>query len=240
MSIQIGICDDRAEDIKILTEALYDYDASFKISAYNDGESFIEDWLEGKVLFDIVFLDIYMPGVNGIETARQMRADMKNAKIIFISSSNEHYPEAYDLFAFNYLLKPLNRERLNRVLDQALADIMGERQQQISFSYKGTTYRIFCREILYIESSDKTIYFHMTDKRILQCYGKLDELLKQLPEDSFIRCHQSFVVNILHVREMADNHFRIDQAVISISRKYMKAVKDKYFAYLFAHMSRGL
>lgn len=240
MSVQIGICDDRAEDIRILSEALYAYDPFFEITTYTDGESLLEDWSEHKILFDILFLDIYMPGLNGIETAGKIRAAMKDVKIIFISSSNEHYPEAYDVFAFNYILKPLNTEKLNRVLDQALATINKERRQQISFRYKAKTYRIFCRDILYMESRDKIICFHMTDKTTLQCYAKLNEILIQLPEEFFIRCHQSFAVNVLHVTEMADNHFRIGSTVISISKKYQKASKDKYFAFLFTHMNRGL
>jgi len=240
MSVQIGICDDSTEDIRILSEALYAYDASFQISTYTDGESLLEDWSEHKILFDILFLDIYMPGLNGIETASKIRAGMKNSKIIFISSSNEHYPEAYDVFAFNYILKPLNPEKLNQVLDQALIDIGGERKQQISFSYKAANYRIFCRDIVYIESRDKIICFNMANRITLQCYAKLDEILKQLPKESFIRCHQSFAVNIFHVTEMSENHFNIGSAVISISKKYQKSAKDKYFEYLFTHMnSRG-
>jgi DNA-binding LytR/AlgR family response regulator len=237
MSVQIAICDDSAEDIRTLAEALYAYDDSFQISDYKDGESLLEDCLNHEILFDIIFLDIYMPGLNGIETAGKIRNIMKEVKIIFISSSNEHYPEAYDVFAFNYIIKPLNSEKLNRILDQALMTITKERRRQIQFSYKATNYRILCRDILYIESRDKIIFFYITGRTTLQCYAKLDEILKQLPEESFIRCHQSFVVNILHVTEMAENHFRIGSSVINISKKYQKVSKDKYFEYLFTHMN---
>jgi len=241
MPIQIGICDDCAEDSKILSEALYTYDDSFHITDYSDGESLLEDCLNHEILFDILFLDIYMPGLNGIETASKIRANLKDVIIIFASSSDEHYPEAYDVFAFNYIIKPLNTQKLNSVLDQALMNITKERGKQIQISYKGTNYRILCQSILYIESKDKIILFHMTDRTTLQCYAKLDEILKQLPEESFVRCHQSFAVNIFHATAMAENHFRIGPAVISISKKYQKESKDKYFEYLFTHMNhRGL
>jgi len=239
MPVQICICDDSAEDINILTEALYKYDDSFQILTYKDGESLLDDLSENKILFDIIFLDIYMPRLNGIETAGKIRHDMKDVKIIFISSSNEHYPEAYYVFAFNYIVKPLNPEKLNHILDQALMSIADERRQQISFTYKAINYKFFCKDILYIESRDKIILFHMADKTTLQCYSKLDEILKQLPQELFIRCHQSFVVNIFHVTEMAENHFRIGSAAISISKKYQKPSKDKYFSYLFNHMNGG-
>jgi len=225
------------EDIRILMEALYSYDASFQISTYSDGQSLLEDCYEHKILFDILFVDIYMPGLTGIETAKKIRNDMKDVKIIFISSSNEHYPEAYDVFAFNYIIKPLDPKKLNGVLDQALMSINKERQQQIQFSYKATNYRILCRDILYLETRDKVIFFHLTDKTTLKCYAKIDEILEQLPEESFIRCHQSFAVNIYYVTEMTENHFRIGQSVINVSKKYLKVSKDKYFVYLFKHMN---
>jgi DNA-binding LytR/AlgR family response regulator len=237
MSVQIGICDDRVDDIMTLSKALYSYDESFHISEYTDGKSLFEDCLEHEILFDILFLDIYMPGLNGIETAGKIRAIMKDVIIIFVSSSKEHYPEAYDVFAFNYIIKPFNQKKLNDILDQALMNITKDRRQQIQFSYKATNYRILCKDILYIESRDKIILFHMKDKTTSQCYAKLDDIMKQLPDESFARCHQSFIVNIFHVTEMAENHFRIGQSVINISKKYQKPSKDKYFNYLFTHMN---
>ena len=239
MQVQIVICDDQAEDIRRLSEALYAYNPYFQILSYTDGKSMLEDCCDHKILIDILFLDIYMPGLSGIETGRKIRTEMNDTKIIFVSSSNEYYPQAYDVFAFNYILKPIDNEKLNHILDQALMNIMSERRQQTSFSYKGTTYRVFLRDILFIESNDKVILFHMADKTILQCYAKMDEMLKQLPEDSFIRCHQSFAVNTFHVTEMTEKHFRLDLIMISISKKYMKAAKDKYYSYLFSHMNRG-
>jgi DNA-binding LytR/AlgR family response regulator len=96
-----------------------------------------------------------------------------------------------------------------------------------------------CRDILYIESQDKRLLFHLADEDVLQCYGKLDEVLKELPEQSFFRCHQSFLVNLSHVTEVADNYFRIRQSIISISRKYGKQAKERYYTCLFSCMGGG-
>lgn len=238
MPVQIGICDDCADDIGRLSEALYQYDDSFQVSRYTDGKYLLEDCSQHEIIFDIIFLDIYMPGLNGIEIAGKIRSVLKDVIIVFVSSSNEHYPEAYDVFAFNYIVKPLQQEKLNRVLDQALLTLSKEHGRQIQISYKGVNHRINCREILYLESRDKTIYFHLADRTTLQCYTKMDDILKQLPEESFIRCHQSFAVNIFHVGEMAEKHFRIKTTTISISKKYQKSSKDKYFNYLFTHMNK--
>ena len=179
--------------------------------------------------------------MNGIETAVKLREVDNNVKIIFVSSSNDYYTEAYDVFAFNYITKPLSKQRLNIILDQVMISIAHNqmRRRQINFSYRGLNYRIYCREIMYLESRDKNIYFYLKDKITMQCHAKLDDILKQLPEELFVRCHQSFAVNVFHVTEAGNNYFRMDSTVVSISKKYQKSSKEKYFNYIFDHMDRG-
>lgn len=181
-----------------------------------------------------------MPGLNGIATAGKIRTHLPDVKIIFISSSNEHYPEAYDVFAFNYMIKPVNPEKLRLILDQALAGMIVERRQKFFFSYRNVNYQIFVRDILYLESNEKLICFHMVNGSQLMCYTKIDDVLRQLPESSFVRCHQSYAVNIYHVTEMAGHNFRIGPDMINISRKYLKASKESYFSHLFNYLDRGI
>ncbi len=143
------------------------------------------------------------------------------------------------MFAYNYILKPLERERLYRILDRALEELRRESEHRISFSYKSKVYSVDSRNILYIESRDKLILFHMADGNTMQCYGKLDGIEKKLPFRSFIRCHQSFIVNVSSITEMGENYFRIGQVVISISRKYSKPAREHYYEYLFSHMGKS-
>ena len=239
MPVKIIICDDDAEDITLLSDALYTYDPSFEIIAFTSGETLLSEMTDSALSADILFLDIYMPGINGILAAQRIRAERKDLKIIFLSSSKEYYPQAYEVFAFNYILKPFDKERLYAVLRRALDELGRENACKISFSYKSASYSVDCREILYIESRDKLLLFHLVDGSVMQTYWRLDELIKELPNQSFIRCHQSFIVNISNITEMGENYFRIGQAMIGISRKYLKSVKDQYYDYLFAHMGAG-
>lgn len=238
ISIHIAICDDNPDDCMVLTRALLSYDSTFHIAEYRDGESLLEDCLCPKMPFDLIFIDIYMPGMNGLTTVGNIRNQSKDAKIIFVSSSKDHYPEAYSLFAFNYIVKPIRKEQIDAVLEQACSNIFRERRQQLSFDYKNIHYRIYTRDIQYIESRNKVICFHMTDGSELLCYKKLDEVLSQLPGSIFVRCHQSFAVNFIYVSKFEKNHLCIDSVPISISRKYLADVKEKHVAFLFKHMDR--
>jgi DNA-binding LytR/AlgR family response regulator len=239
MPVKIAICDDAAEDIEQLSNALSAYDNSFEITSFTRGEMLMDELRDGSFTADLLFLDIYMPGIDGIQTAQEIRGIQKELKIIFLSSSKEHYQQAYEVFAFNYIVKPFDRERLYAVLSRALNELRKESGYKLGIRYKGTVYHTDCRDILYIESRDKLLLFHLADEAVLQCYGKLDEILGELPEKFFFRCHQSFLVNLSYVTEVGDAYFRIGQTVISISRKYGKVAKERYYACLFSHMGGG-
>ncbi len=239
MSIQIAICDDDAQDIAQLSSALLAFDPMAEITSFASGKALMDELSDGCLVADLLFLDIYMPELNGIQTAQKIRSLHQDLKIIFLSSSRDHYPQAYEVFAFNYIVKPFDRERLYAVLNRALDELQKENRYNIRIQYKGIAHTVDCRRILYVESRDKRLMLYLTEERILQCYGRLEEILQELPEPYFVRCHQSFVANLLHVTEAGDNYFRIGQAMIGISRKYGKQAKDKYYTCLFSQMGGG-
>jgi DNA-binding LytR/AlgR family response regulator len=239
MATKVVICDDIERDVEQLSEFLLAYDHSFEIIVYNSGEALIDDFLNSDEDADIVFLDIHMPGIDGVETAKMIRRKNEDIRIIFITSSKEYYQQAFEVFASNYILKPLNKDRLYTVLDRVLDEIRKDHSQKISIRYRSSIHNVDCRHILYIESQDKLITFYMSDGSNLQCYSKLDDVENELPEQTFIRCHKSFIVNAAHIDEMADNFFIVGDVKINISKNRMKSTKDKYYSYLFSRMGRG-
>lgn len=239
MPVKITICDDTEGDIALLASVLSEYNPLFEITSFTSGKMLVDEFLYKNFTTDILFLDIYMPGIDGIKTAQEIRTKKKELKIIFISSSKDHYPEAYEVFAFNYILKPFSKERLYAVLDRALDEISKDSGYKICIQHKGAVHNVDCGDILYIESQDRLLLFHLAGGSILQCYGKIAEIQKELPEQIFLRCHQSFIINLEQVTEMKENYVYVGQVMISISRKYAKNVKEQYYAYLFSHMGRG-
>lgn len=239
MPIKIAICDDTAEDIALLSNTLSAYDPLFEITSFISGKTLVDELMDDSFFADILFLDIYMPEMDGIQTAQKIRSKKKDLKIIFLSTSREHYPQAYEVFAFNYIEKPFSKERLYVVLDRVLGELRKESGYKINIHYKGALHNVDCRNILYIESQNKLLLFNFADGNTLQCYGKLEEILKDLPRQFFVRCHQSYLINLSHVTEMKENYVRMGQVMISVSRKYGKDVKENYYAYLFSHMGGG-
>jgi DNA-binding LytR/AlgR family response regulator len=174
-----------------------------------------------------------MNGINGVETAKKIRAVNSDTYIIFVSSSDDFYREAYDLYAFNYLIKPLKKEKLTGVLDRAIKDLNKDDNQVIRFSYDNRLHTINCSQLLYITSDKHNIYFHLLNNQTLKAYGKIDDFIAQLPAKVFLRCHQSYIVNLKHVTQMTSSEFIVGENKVPISRKYSTLSRKNYRDQMF-------
>lgn len=165
-----------------------------EIYTFSSGQEFLT---AGK-RFDLVFLDIQMEGINGIETARVLRETQPEAVLIFVTGTKEYALEAFDVSAFHYLLKPLEESKFKEVLSRALekaGKYRAYRREQLFIRARNRT--VNQGDILYIESRGKKVEFH-TLKENFTIYGSMNELEGQLG-DSFYRCHRGYLVNMAYI-----------------------------------------
>lgn len=230
--IHIAICEDKDEDLAHLRNMLCRTNILCDLAEYNSAESLMFDIETNQKQFDIFILDIYLPGQNGVEAARQIRVANENTILIFLTGSEEFYREAFDLYAFHYLLKPVRLDDLTRVLQKALSLIaVPEETLQITFRGQNTTLRQ--ADVMYISSSNHALCFHMKDGREHTSYGRLDGLEIQLSSEMFVRCHKSFIINLLYVSRLVREGFYIDDTLIPISRTHAAEAKERYHRRLF-------
>lgn len=171
--------------------------------------------------------------VDGLETIRKIREKEMAVAVLFMSKSDEYYRDAFDLFAYNYLLKPVTEETLEYVMEPLKKRLnSGNDERVIHFQYRARVYTLRHSQVSYITSSLHIVNFHMTDGSTLQCRGKLKDFEKQLENSIFLRCHQSFIVNMERVTGAKNDSFRIGEHVIPISRSYNRTAHEKYDEYL--------
>lgn len=194
--MRIAIVDDE----KIICEQIKDFiqkeHGDCQIDSYFSGQAFLE---AGKQ-FDLVFLDIQMEGMDGMDTARALRKTQPEAVLIFVTGSKEYVFEAFDVSAFHYLLKPLEETKFKEVLARALLESQRHRagrQERLFIRTKNLT--IDQKDILYIESRGKKVDIH-TLKETFSIYGAMNELETQLSK-SFYRCHRGYLVNMAYITE---------------------------------------
>ena len=187
----VAICEDEGYILAELREKVEKYMNSkslpVSIKTFTSGE----ELLKAKEKFDIILLDLILPGIHGLEVARQIAYI---SRIIFITSYKEYAVEAFDVNAVHYLVKPVTEERLFLALDRAVKQTEQMDSQALTLIKSGKTQVIFIRDILYCEVFNHQVRIH-TVHGTYDYFGTLDMLETKLDE-RFFRCHRSFVVNM--------------------------------------------
>lgn len=230
--IRIAVCEDNKKDLAHLHQLLGQMKIPCDITEYKTAESLLRDFETNGKRFDLFILDIYLSGLSGVDAARHIRAKNKNALLVFLSTSEDFYREAFDLYAFQYLVKPVRKDLLSDVL-QKVADIINRPEETLRISFNGQDTILRQLDISYVSSSNHILLFHMQDGTKYTSYGKLDEMQPRLTRHCFVRCHKSFIVNIRHVTKLTKEGFYIEETLIPISRTYAADARENYKKLLF-------
>ena len=189
--LAIAICEDEEHLLDELHRKVEKYTEQNQVSANIKTYLCGEDLLKEEISFDVILLDLKLPGINGMEVARQLPP---GSRIIFITSYQEYAVEAFEVEAVHYLLKPVTEERLCLALDRAVRRTEQMDDQALTLMKSGETCVIRIRDILYCEVFNHQVSVY-TRHGGFTCSGTLDDLENRLDE-RFFRCHRSFIVNL--------------------------------------------
>lgn len=236
-SLKIAICDDSAiflNETKSYIEAWSEATGhSVQIYCYDNGDTLIE--AHKTCHLDIIFLDIIMPLLNGMDTARELRQLDRSVNIIFLTSSPEFALESYEVKAQGYLLKPVSSEKIAKELNELMPHFYEEPKHLIiktAFGYQ----KLYFHDIEYVEAQNKRVLFYLCSGQPIEVAEPLHHFEDQLlTSDGFFKCHRSYFVYLPNV-----DHFSNSEIItrsghsIPIARGYGKAFKDAYFSVMFA------
>lgn len=190
----IAICEDETyllEELRKKAEAyLKTRHYPAEIRTFTSGE----DLLKEQRPFDLILLDLVLPGINGLETAKRLSS---KSRIIFITSYREYAVDAFEVEAVHYLLKPVTDERLYQAMDRALKQSKQADDRTLALIKSGSTHILPIRDILYCEVFDHRVCIH-TAQGNYEYSGTLDMLEGKL-DGRFFRCHRSYLINMSHV-----------------------------------------
>ena len=226
--MRIAVCDDNQLDRDIIKDFLHTYMTSKSIpntiTEYENGMNLIYDIEEGRY-YDMVFLDIFMDQILGMDIARKLRNVGYTGNIVFLTSTAEFAVDSYEVEASGYLLKPHDYEKLcgllNRIIDRTNIG-------HFQVSVRNTIYSIPFGEIVYVESRNNICILHRSDGSEYTIYKKLSEVELQLNESRFLRCHQSYLVNMSYISK-ADSQFELTTGdVVLIRQRSQKEIRRIY------------
>ena len=156
--------------------------------------------------YDVVFMDIELGSISGIELSARLLQIHPDMQIIFISGYDDYYLQVYDVDHIFFLRKPIETQRLMTALKTAQDRILTSRDEFLPVKINRSILRIPQSGIMYIEKDKRMIRINMVNGEIYNAYGKLPELLEKL-NDFFFQCHTSYIVNFRYIREMSDKKF---------------------------------
>lgn len=196
--LSIAVCDDEVIECCNMARKIKDILEEMKIPCIIRQFRSGGELLQALESFDIVFLDIIMQDLDGMKTAQIFREKASDKILIFVSSSREYVFEAYDVEAFQYLLKPVDDKKLKSVLQKAVLKTERRSQEFIIVSRERQKKKLFLDDIYYFEIRGRMINVHGTEG-IFSYYEQIGELEKKLRDKDFFRCHKSYLINLKYV-----------------------------------------
>lgn len=232
----IAVCDDDSSEVSRIDSFLHSWEAQrrqpLRRRLFSNATELLDAARQEK--FTLYLLDIIMPGVDGISAARELRGSGCEADIAFLTSSPEYAWESYRVHALDYLLKPVDGELLFSLLDQLSLREMRPREA-LTLKVSSSFFHIPFSRISFVEVMNKRLYFNLTDGGVQEIAGVLkdyeDLLLSRM---EFVRCHRSYIVNLLQAAEISPNHIRtLSGKLVPVSRALYNQVQKDYIKLLF-------
>lgn len=228
---KIIILEDEEEDRNRLLNYLNRYQeeqkTSFSIQAFSEPISFLSSY-RGHA--DIVFFDIEMPHLNGMEAAKKLREVDKDVLLVFITNLASYAIQGYSVQATDFLLKPVSYPVFSMMMDKLLALLAKRKNHEILVKTQDKVVTLSSDDIEYLEISNHYVIFH-TEEGDLSVFGSLKEYAASLPKD-FVFCHSSYLVNLRYVKAVEGNVVLVAKDRLEISKKRKKEFLNALSAYI--------
>ena len=228
--MRIAICDDeeiyRVELKTILDKLLINVD--YNIDTFDDGRQLMESF--NKAPYDLVFLDIEMPAVDGITLAKSIRSKSENVFIVFLTGHIEYALEGYEVNALRYLTKPVDIGKLKEVI-RYIQEKQGSARQLI-IREDGEEILIDINDVIYMESMNQNVRIVSTSGEHIIRYN-IGDFEEQLKNDGFFRIHRGYLISLSKVKKLVKNDVIMDNGeMLPVSRSNLRQLKEALYAYV--------
>lgn len=230
--LKIAICDDEKNVCDYIEKRTRDYlakvDEDGELAVFLDGAPLIRSCEENPSSYDIIFLDIKMKTVNGVDCAKHLRDLGVEALIVFVTSSAEYVFSGYEVKAFRYILKTDLVNAFDRIFGECLGELSKSVDSFYTVKTASSVKNIPLNDILYFESDRRVLIVH-TKNDEYSFYGKLDRVEKDLDGKDFIRTHQSYYVNARKIKSVEKDSVQlVNGEILPVSKSRASAVKSAY------------
>lgn len=221
--INVAIVEDDIEAQKKLKAFLQRYqefqDAEFRVTCFSNGLDFLDEY---KPTFDIIFMDILMPHMDGMETAKKLRRVDDKVSIIFITTMAQYAIRGYEVGAIDFIVKPVTYQNFAAKLKKALSKLPKDKEKKIWINVDGILKYVSAKDLTYVEVVGHNLSFHLASGEVMTTRGKLAAVEESLLEENFYMIHKSLLVNLDYVKEVKQNSVIVHKDELTLSRARKK------------------
>lgn len=234
--MRIAVCDDDLREQEQFEAALRGWDPTRSAEKYVDGASFLEA-AKSEPPFDIAFLDIYLPGEDGLGIAKALREISPETAVVFVTVSREHAVDAFSLYATHYLVKPVTTEGIVEAF-RRLTEIRKKQRRRITLTAERGKHTVFLDQLCLLESDDHAVIVSLCDGRRLRVRMSFSELENRLDGD-FLRINRGIVVNMDYIAQMGTDTCVLQNGLrLPIAIRRRVAIRAAYDDYVFDRLSK--
>ena len=231
--MRIAICDDEKNIRELIANKVAKQYPDAEIILFQSGEELL--LLDESI--DILFLDIQMSGIDGMETARELRKKDKSVILVFVTAVEEYVFQAFDVGAFNYIVKPIDDGKfsdvLHRAVDEWSSQNINEKEPEeryVLINNSGVHTKVILDEIVYAEVFNRKVVIHKLDGEI-EYYGKMSDL-ESLAGDSFFRPHRAYLINFKYVEKYDATTIYLERGTVLMAKQNYPEFVKKYMKYI--------
>lgn len=237
--LDIAICDDDSSFAGGLEETLFRmgkaYGLKFEIDVYWDGISLVKEIRDGR-RYDIIFLDIRMQEMDGVEAARRIRKLDRVVELIYVTSYDSYMKEVFEVTPSGFIVKPLDQKDLERTFCRVLQTVIGQ-DAYYRFRYNKEEYKLLLRDILYFKSDLRKTYIIEEGGHYME-YRKLNDISRILGQSMFVRIHKSYLVNYRHIVLFSHDRIKLSNGEVLPVSIHRKQEVDEQLARLMSLPTR--
>lgn len=233
MKIKILAVDDNLNQLRKIIDAIDKYFQNIVNVEYTvDRARKTTDAIDklNKNTYDLIFLDVDIDEMSGVELGKKIRMKNEEVEMIFVTVYPDFSMKAYEIFALNYILKPIEEEIFQKTMNKAVENLRNKyiaiNEKYIEFAVKQESRKLFYNDILFLEKYGKNVKIHLSDGSNLEHRAALNDYEDELDSKNFLRCHRGYIVNIGKIERYTYNdlYLKNSEKTIPVGRKFKEFI----------------
>ena len=230
--MRIAICDDEKKYREETINCIKEYNATIELVEFEDGSELVHT----KENFDLILLDVEMPQLDGVTAAKLLRKRKVNAEIVFLTSYEKYVYDAFDIRALQFLRKPLEKERLIKVLK--MVEDSRAKVERLTLLLDDETCYVKLKDIVYAESYGDGLYIYDCMGLVYEeRRGTIKRLAEKLQGKGFVQIHRTYLISMFYVERFGSDEVKLKgvNKKLSVSRRYALGFKEAFLEFVNKH-----